>query len=160
MTFFHRLGAQLKLYDTQLSVAVCFFGSSFSTKPRIRIMNVGAFSLSLSVKDLQRSIEFYEGLGFALMGGNPEHGWAMLKNGPHNLGLFQDMFEGNILTFNPGWDQDAQPIDPFTDVRELQQTLLDMGYSFEKTADASTTGPAHFVLKDPDGNTIMFDQHR
>jgi len=123
-------------------------------------MNVGAFSVSLSVKDLQRSIAFYEGLGFKHMGGDSEHGWAILKNGAHKIGLFQGMFEGNILTFNPGWDQDAQPLESFTDVRELQQQLLDNGYAFEVTADAETTGPAHFILADPDGNTIMFDQHR
>ncbi len=123
-------------------------------------MELGAFSVSLAVKDLQASRAFYEKLGFKEMGGNPEHNYLILKNGEHIIGLFQGMFEKNILTFNPGWDQSAQNTDSFTDVRELQKSLRDQGINFEEEADESTEGPAHFVIVDPDGNPILVDQHR
>jgi len=123
-------------------------------------MNLGAFSISLTVKDLERSIAFYQKLGFTSLGGEPAQGWAILKNGEHVIGLFQGMFEKNILTFNPGWDQAANTVDPFTDVRELQRTLKERGVTFVTEADETTTGPAHFVIEDPDGNPIMVDQHR
>lgn len=123
-------------------------------------MDLGAFSISLAVKDLDRSIAFYEKLGFSSLGGEPAQGWAILKNGDHVIGLFQGMFEKNILTFNPGWDQSANTVDPFTDVRELQRTLKERGVTFVTEADETTTGPAHFVIEDPDGNPIMVDQHR
>ncbi|MFO7546441.1 MAG: VOC family protein [Trueperaceae bacterium] len=123
-------------------------------------MDLGAFSISLAVKDLDRSIAFYEKLGFSSLGGESAQGWAILKNGEHVIGLFQGMFEKNILTFNPGWDQSADTVDPFTDVRELQRTLKERGVTFVTEADETTTGPAHFVIEDPDGNPIMFDQHR
>ena len=123
-------------------------------------MNLGAFSVSLSVKDLAASKAFYEQLGFTAFHGDPAQGWQVLKNGAAVIGLFQGMFEGNILTFNPGWDQDAQPVDPFTDVRELQQGLRDAGVAFVQEADEATTGPASFIITDPDGNQIFVDQHR
>lgn len=123
-------------------------------------MELGAFSVSLSVKDLQTSKSFYEKLGFQLFGGNTEHGYLMMKNGDHVIGLFQGMFEGNILTFNPGWDQNGQNLDSFTDVRDIQKELKAEGIAFESEADESTSGPASFVIIDPDGNSILIDQHR
>lgn len=123
-------------------------------------MDLGAFSISLAVKNLERSIAFYEKLGFSSLGGEPAQGWAILKNGEHVIGLFQGMFEKNILTFNPGWDQSAGAVDPFTDVRQLQRTLKERGVTFVTEADETTAGPAHFVIEDPDGNPIMVDQHR
>jgi catechol 2,3-dioxygenase-like lactoylglutathione lyase family enzyme len=123
-------------------------------------MNLGAFSISLAVKDLAASRDFYEKLGFTPFHGDPAQGWQMMKNGPVVVGLFQGMFERNILTFNPGWDQAAQPVDPFTDVRELQRELRQAGVAFDQEADESTAGPASFILTDPDGNPIFVDQHR
>jgi lactoylglutathione lyase len=122
-------------------------------------MNVGAFSMSLAVKDLAASKEFYEKLGFTKFGGNEEQSWVILKNGEHVIGLFQGMFQKNILTFNPGWDQQAQKLGAFTDVRDLQKELKAKGVKFVQEAKESTTGPASFVLEDPDGNPILFDQH-
>lgn len=123
-------------------------------------MDLGAFSVSLAVKDLEASRAFYEQLGFSALGGDASQGWLILKNGSTVIGLFQGMFERNILTFNPGWDQTAQPVDPFTDVREIQRRLRAAGVTFEQAADESTTGPASFVIADPDGNPILVDQHR
>lgn len=123
-------------------------------------MDLGAFSISLAVKDLAVSQAFYEKLGFTPFHGDPAEHWLVLKNGDTVIGLFQGMFEGNILTFNPGWDQAAQPRDPFTDVRELQRRLRKAGIAFDQQADESTTGPASFIITDPDGNQIFVDQHR
>ena len=123
-------------------------------------MKLGAFSVSLAVKDIHKSKEFYEKLGFTVFGGEIEANWLIMKNGDHLVGLFQGMFEENILTFNPGWDQDANPLESFTDVREIQKHLKDQVISFEYEADEDTTGPARFIVKDPDGNPIMVDQHR
>lgn len=123
-------------------------------------MNLGAFSISLAVNDLKASMAFYEKLGFTQFGGDPDENWVILKNGPHLIGLFQGMFEQNILTFNPGWDQDANNVDPFTDIRELQKELRAAGMTFDSEADESTSGPASFVLVDPDGNPVLVDQHR
>src|SRR5262245_27251448 len=123
-------------------------------------MELGAFSISLAVKDINASKAFYEKLGFAVFGGNLALNWLIMKNGPHVIGLFQGMFEKNILTFNPGWNQDAQPLDGFTDVRDLQRQLRAQGIQFQMEADESTTGPAAFVTVDPDGNPVMVDQHR
>lgn len=123
-------------------------------------MQLGAFSISLTVKDIKASKAFYEKLGFTPLGGDMAQHWIILKNGPHVIGLFQGMFEKNMLTFNPGWDQDAKHVDPFTDVRELQQQLKAAGVAFASEADATTTGPASFVVTDPDGNPILVDQHR
>ncbi|MGV2975506.1 VOC family protein [Roseibium alexandrii] len=122
-------------------------------------MQLGAFSISLTVKDLAKSKAFYEGLGFSDLGGSGSDGWVILKNGETVIGLFQDMFEKNILTFNPGWDQDAKRLDAFTDIRALQKTLKDKGYSFVQEVDETTTGPGSLMLLDPDGNPILIDQH-
>ncbi|MBD3663945.1 VOC family protein [Sulfitobacter aestuariivivens] len=123
-------------------------------------MDLGAFSVSLAVKDLTASVAFYEKLGFEPFGGNPEDNWIILKNGDHIIGLFQGMFDGNILTFNPGWDQNAQPTEHFSDVREIQHTLNERGITPDSEADTTTTGPESIMLTDPDGNQILIDQHR
>jgi catechol 2,3-dioxygenase-like lactoylglutathione lyase family enzyme len=123
-------------------------------------MDLGAFSVSLAVKDLEASRAFYERLGFAAFHGDASQGWLMLKNGETVIGLFQGMFEKNILTFNPGWDQAAQPVDPFTDIRVLQAALKAAGATIEPEVDEASTGPASFFLTDPDGNPILVDQHR
>lgn len=123
-------------------------------------MKLGAFSISLAVKDIRASLTFYEKLGFRQMGGNIEENWLILTNGSAVIGLFQGMFEANLLTFNPGWNGDATPFDPFDDVRAIQAKLEADGIEMATRADPSTTGPAHFVMVDPDGNTILVDQHR
>ena len=122
-------------------------------------MELGAFSVSLTVKDLAASKDFYEKLGFQVFGGEPEQNWLIMKNGDHVIGLFQGMFEKNILTFNPGWDQETNTLESFTDVRELQRQLKAAGIKLEDEADESTTGPANIILVDPDGNPILIDQH-
>lgn len=122
-------------------------------------MNLGAFSISLSVKDIKASKAFYEKLGFAVFGGDITQNWLIMKNGDHIVGLFQGMFEKNILTFNPGWDQNAEKLEEFTDVRDLQRQLKAKGLSFESEADEKTTGPGSFILLDPDGNPVLVDQH-
>jgi catechol 2,3-dioxygenase-like lactoylglutathione lyase family enzyme len=122
-------------------------------------MNLGAFSISLAVKDIAVSRAFYEKLGFKSFGGDVAQNWLILKNGDHIIGLFQGMFDKNILTFNPGWDQDAQKLGSFTDVRELQRTLRSQGVTFTSEADETTTGPASFITLDPDGNPVLVDQH-
>jgi catechol 2,3-dioxygenase-like lactoylglutathione lyase family enzyme len=122
-------------------------------------MELGAFSVSLAVRDLGASREFYEKLGFAAIGGDASQGWLILKNGAAVIGLFQGMFDENILTFNPGWDQDAKPVATFTDVRDVQRALDAAGVAITTRADPAGTGPAHIVLSDPDGNVIMLDQH-
>ena len=121
---------------------------------------LGNFSVSLAVKNLQASREFYEKLGFAAFAGDASNGWLILKNGDTVIGLFQGMFEKNTLTFNPGWDQSAQPVERFTDVRELQRRLKASGVAFAAEANETTSGPAHFMVVDPDGNPILVDQHR
>jgi lactoylglutathione lyase len=122
-------------------------------------MQLGAFSVSLAVKDIQASKAFYEKLGFKSFAGEPEQNWVILKNGPHVIGLFQGMFPKNLLTFNPGWDQDAKKLPSFTDVRELQKRLRAQGVKLTTEADEGTKGPASFTVVDPDGNPILFDQH-
>jgi lactoylglutathione lyase len=122
-------------------------------------MQLGAFSVSLTVKDIAASRAFYEKLGFTVFGGDQSQSWLIMKNGAHVIGLFQGMFDKNILTFNPGWDQNAQALSPFTDVRELQRRLRAAGVAFASEADESTAGPASFVVVDPDGNPILVDQH-
>jgi len=122
-------------------------------------MDLGAFSVSLAVKDLEASRKFYEKFGFKAFAGNASQNWLILKNGDHVIGLFQGMFEKNILTFNPGWDQNAQKLGTFTDVRELQRQLKAQGVQMVNEADEKTTGPASFIAVDPDGNSILFDQH-
>ena len=123
-------------------------------------MQLGVFSVSLAVRDLAASHTFYQKLGFEDLGGNAEHGYLILKNGTTIIGLFEGMFEKNILTFNPGWDENAQNVDPFTDVRDLQKRLKAAGVELTSEADADGSGPASFTLVDPDGNPILIDQHR
>ena len=122
-------------------------------------MNLGAFSISLAVKDIEASRKFYEMFGFKSVMGNQAQNWLILKNGDHIIGLFQGMFPNNIMTFNPGWDQNAQKLSSFTDIRELQRQLKAQGVTLATEADESTTGPGSFMAVDPDGNTILVDQH-
>ena len=122
-------------------------------------MKLGAFSVSLSVKDIEASKSFYEKLGFSVFMGDAAQNWLIMKNGDHIIGLFQGMFENNILTFNPGWDQDANSLESFTDVRDLQRELKARGVQFQTEADETTSGPSSFMLADPDGNVILVDQH-
>jgi predicted lactoylglutathione lyase len=126
-------------------------------------MKLGAFSISLAVKDIHASKDFYEKLGFNAFGGNIAQNWLIMKNEDnHIIGLFQGMFDKNALTFNPGWNQNAQNIDSFTDVRDLQKQLKAKGIAFqtEAEADENTAGPSSFIITDPDGNPILVDQHR
>ena len=122
-------------------------------------MNLGNFSISLAVKDIEASRAFYEALGFQTFMGNAAQGWLILKNGDHVIGLFQGMFDKNMLTFNPGWDSNANTLAEFTDVRELQRQLKAQGIALATEADETTTGPASFMVIDPDGNPILVDQH-
>ena len=122
-------------------------------------MKLGAFSVSLSVKDINVSKSFYENLGFKVFAGSLEMNYLIMKNGNALVGLFQGMFENNILTFNPGWDESANKLDSFTDVRDIQKELKSKEVKLETEADESTSGPANFVVLDPDGNTILIDQH-
>ena len=122
-------------------------------------MQLGAFSVSLAVKDIEASKQFYEKLGFTVFHGNQAQNWLIMKNGETVIGLFQGMFENNLLTFNPGWNQNVETLNEFTDVRELQRQLKAQGVTMMTEADESTTGPASFMIADPDGNTILIDQH-
>lgn len=122
-------------------------------------MELGAFSISLAVENIEASREFYEKFGFEAFGGDVSQNWLIMKNGDHVIGLFQGMFEKNMLTFNPGWDSSANELDYFTDVRDLQRHLKAQGVELISEADESTTGPASFVAVDPDGNPILVDQH-
>ena len=123
-------------------------------------MELGSFSVSLSVKDLAASRDFYEKLGFEQIGGAADDNWLILKNGSNVIGLFQGMFEQNVLTFNPGWDQQGNETDTFMDVREIQKALKSHGMSLASEADETTQGPASLMVIDPDGNPILIDQHR
>ena len=122
-------------------------------------MQLGAFSISLAVKDIAASRAFYEKLGFSVFGGNQEQRWLIMKSGTTLIGLFQGMFEKNTLTFNPGWDSEAATLPQFDDVRVIQQRLLDQGLQLDQLADATSTGPAYVTLTDPDGNPVLIDQH-
>ncbi len=122
-------------------------------------MKLGAFSASLNVKDIKASKQFYETLGFTKFAGDIEMNYLIMKNGNALIGLFQSMFEQNILTFNPGWDESANKVEPFDDVRTIQKHLKDNSIKLEREIDANSTGPASIVLYDPDGNTILIDQH-
>ncbi|NVK55564.1 MAG: VOC family protein [Alteromonadaceae bacterium] len=122
-------------------------------------MELGAFSISLSVNDIHASKAFYEKLGFTEFGGNIEHNYLIMKNGPHVIGLFQGMFKGNVLTFNPGWDQDCNALSSFTDVRDIESALADNGVSLTKQTQPGSTGPDSIAMLDPDGNAILIDQH-
>lgn len=123
-------------------------------------MKLGAFSISLSVKDIHASLAFYTELGFESLGGNAEDNWAIIKNEDTVIGLFQGMFEGNLLTFNPGWDQLAQNLNEFTDVRDIRAALQKAGLNPGELDTHKSIGPASFTISDPDGNVILFDQHR
>jgi catechol 2,3-dioxygenase-like lactoylglutathione lyase family enzyme len=122
-------------------------------------MQLGAFSISLTVKDIAASAAFYEKLGFTGFGGDITQNWLILKNGETVIGLFQGMFEKNMLTFNPGWNQNAGAVDSFTDVRDIQRELKSHGAEFVSEADETSTGPGSFIVVDPDGNPILVDQH-
>ena len=126
-----------------------------STQPT----TLGAFSVSLAVKDIQASKAFYEQLDFVVVGGNAAQNWLILRNGTVTIGLFQGMFDRNLLTFNPGWNDQAQAVETFTDIREHQRRLKSKGLEFASQADESTTGPASLMLIDPDGNPVLIDQH-
>lgn len=123
-------------------------------------MELGAFSVSLSVKDIKKSKEFYEKLGFQSLGGDIAQNWLILKNESTVIGLFEGMFEKNLLTFNPGWNQNAENLDSFTDIRDIQKQLKEQGVKILSEADESSEGPASFTIEDPDGNPILVDQHR
>ena len=123
-------------------------------------MELGAFSISLKVKDIKKSVEFYEKLGFTYKAGNIDQNWIVLKNGSSVIGFFQGYIEENTLTFNPGWDQQAQNLPEFTDVREIQKKLKEKGVKVDREANETTKGPEYIVLTDPDGNPILIDQHR
>lgn len=122
-------------------------------------MNLGNFSLSLAVNDLAASRDFYEKLGFTAFGGDEEHGWLIMTSPTLVIGLFEGMFEKNVMTFNPGWDSSGRTLETFTDVREIQKTLKEAGVEFVSEADETTTGPASCMVLDPDGNPILIDQH-
>ena len=122
-------------------------------------MELGAFSISLAVKDIQVSTAFYEKFGFKIIGGDASQNWLILRNGDHTIGLFQGMFDRNTLTFNPGWDKNAAKLDTFTDIRDLQRQLKALGVELLAEADETSTGPASFIAVDPDGNPILVDQH-
>jgi predicted lactoylglutathione lyase len=122
-------------------------------------MELGAFSISLAVKDLGKSRQFYEKLGFEVFHGDQTQNWLIMKNGSHVIGLFQGMFEKNILTFNPGWTQEAQPLEKFKDIREIQKEMINGGLELISKADEDSKGPASFMIEDPDGNPILVDQH-
>ena len=122
-------------------------------------MELGAFSISLAVKNIQDSKTFYEKFGFKEVGGDISQNWLILRNGDHTIGLFQGMFEKNTLTFNPGWDKNAEKLDTFTDIRDLQRHLKDQDVELLSEADETTSGPASFIAVDPDGNPILVDQH-
>ena len=131
---------------------------SAETKEK-KAMELGNFSVSLTVKDIKASKAFYEKLDFKEVGGKLEENWIVLQNGNVRIGLFQGMFDKNIMTFNPGWDANANALDSYTDVREIQRQLRDQGVEFASEADESTTGPASCMMLDPDGNPILLDQH-
>lgn len=143
-----------------LALAAAFCLGFISNPIKEDDMKVGAFSMSLSVKDLKASKKFYESLGFTTFGGSMEHNYLIMKNGNALIGLFQGMFQGNIITFNPGWDENAKNVAEFNDVREIQRHLKSKGIKLLSEADEKTKGPASITLSDPDGNMILFDQHR
>jgi catechol-2,3-dioxygenase len=122
-------------------------------------MKLGAFSISLNVKDIKDSQSFYENLGFSVFAGDISMNYLIMKNGNCLIGLFQGMFEGNILTFNPGWDENANKLESFDDIRSIQEQLISKGVAFDNPLDKNSSGPASFTLSDPDGNIILLDQH-
>lgn len=160
---------RVTLFAASLSVSFSmgfFLSSILESQPAMASKNMnptdmklGAFSISLSVNDLDASKEFYENLGFSIFGGSMENNYLIMKNENALIGLFQGMFEENILTFNPGWDENAKEIEGYQDVRKIQQHLKSTGVEVINPADESSSGPASFLVKDPDGNMILFDQH-
>jgi predicted lactoylglutathione lyase len=148
--YLNTLLAQISFNDT----------GKMQTEEKPNPMKLGAFSVSLSVKDLSKSREFYEKLGFTAFAGSMEQNYLIMKNEQTLIGLFQGMFQGNILTFNPGWDTQAQNLEDFDDIRALQKAFKSSGLALQSEADENTTGPASLMLADPDGNMILFDQHR
>ena len=122
-------------------------------------MKLGSFSISLDVKDIEASKDFYLKLGFEIFGGDISQNWLIMKNGDHIVGLFQGMLEKNSLTFNPGWDQNGKNLDKFSDIRTIQRHLKEKGVELENEVDEDSSGPGHFSVLDPDGNRILFDQH-
>ena len=148
----------MKLVDRLFALAAATF-VSFTSAQEIKTMELGNFSVSLAVKDIEASLAFYEKLGFKPVHGKLEQNWIVLQNGSTKIGLFQGMFPKNLLTFNPGWSQDGMALERFQDVRELQRALKAHGLTMAVEADESTQGPAHFVVTDPDGNELLVDQH-
>lgn len=146
-------------FISALMIACAVFAYAFESIRTGDKMQLGNFAISLSVKDIARSKEFYEKLGFKQVSGKLEQNWVVLRNGDTKIGLFQGMFEKNMLTFNPGWDANGEKLDTFMDVREIQQALLDSGVELTTKADPDSTRPAHITLVDPDGNPILIDQH-
>jgi len=140
------------------ALAVALIAAS-TQATEIKAMDLGNFSVSLAVKDIKASKAFYEKLGFTEVSGKMEQNWIVLQSGYARIGLFQGMFDKNLMTFNPGWTKDKEMPADFTDVRDLQRTFKERGISPSPAADESTTGPAYFMIKDPDGNTLLFDQH-
>ena len=148
----------MKLINRLIALAaVAFVPLSFAQESKP--MELGNFSVSLAVKDIKVSLAFYEALGFKPVGGKLEQNWIVLQNGSTKIGLFQGMFPKNLMTFNPGWSQDRMALERFQDVRELQRSLKARGLTMAVEADETTQGPAHFVVTDPDGNELLFDQH-
>jgi catechol 2,3-dioxygenase-like lactoylglutathione lyase family enzyme len=158
------------LFGLALAIAFCFGfvlktdtlkePNTFNDQQKTTPMKLGAFSISLSVKDIKASKQFYENLGFTVLGGDLKMNYLIMKNEHALIGLFQGMFEGNILTFNPGWNESGKDVDPFDDVRKIQQHLQQNGIKLTSQADTNTSGPASITLTDPDGNVILIDQHR
>ena len=149
-----------KLIFLLFLIPISLFSQKMETNSTNKTSSLGAFSLSLNVKDLQKSKEFYEKLGFTQSGGDMEKNYVILKNGNTLIGLFQGMFEGNMLTFNPGWDESKNEINPFSDVRKIKKKMKSDGIKLDREADSTTKGPEYIMLKDPDGNAILIDQHR
>lgn len=156
------LGLQVNNAVTEQTTNDARAERSGTTTPHINEegMKLGAFSISLSVKDIAASKKFYEDLGFEVLGGDLAKNYLIMKNGNALVGLFQGMFEGNILTFNPGWDESGHNIEKFDDIREIQRQLKGKGHKIVNEADEKTSGPASFMITDPDGNVILLDQHR
>lgn len=138
---------------------VASFCLGFISNPKKEAMKLGAFSMSLNVKDIKASKEFYENLGFTAFGGGMDQNYLIMKNGNALIGLFQGMFQGNIITFNPGWDENAKKVEGFIDIREIQKHLKSKNIKLTSEADENTKGPASLMLMDPDGNMILIDQH-
>ena len=150
----------LRLAGAVVAMAIAGATTARSTQAtEVKTMELGNFAVSLAVKDIKASKLFYEKLDFRQVGGKLEQNWVVLQNGSVTIGLFQGMFEKNMLTFNPGWTKDKQALKDFQDVRDLQRSLKARGLTMVTEADETTDGPAHFMVTDPDGNTLLFDQH-